>query len=366
MAAVSAATRGVVHCGTRRQEIGVAGPWHSPGMTATTETTTRTGPGQIGFRITPAAMQGVDWQILTETWALAGERDVFDAGWISDHLTDASRERGGPAFESLTTLAALAHLVPGKWLGVAVISNTFRHPSVLAKSATVLDNVTGGRFMLGLGAGWHVGEHDAFGIPLPEPRELFDRLESSVKVLRALFSDEARSDPGVTLDDPFFPLRGATNLPSPIRPGGPIAVAGRWQAAWDPVVGALRRWMGDARQSTRRRRLFPRVSRADLPGTRVGGQGPRCVRVRGTDRLRLDGRVAAHSARLRTRDASSRRNARDPWRSRGRGARLSRRDGDRGRRAAARVDRALVRHSDATRVLALRTRRRPRRSSAGP
>ncbi len=215
-------THRVVYRGTRRQEIGVAGPWHSPGMTATTVTTTRTGPGQIGFRITPAAMQGVDWQILTETWALAGERAVFDAGWISDHLTDASRERGGPAFESLTTLAALAHLVPGKWLGVAVVSNTFRHPSVLAKSATVLDNVTGGRFLLGLGAGWHVGEHEALGIPLPEPRELFDRLESSVKVLRALFSDEARSDPGVTLDDPFFPLRGATNLPSPIRPGGPL------------------------------------------------------------------------------------------------------------------------------------------------
>ena len=111
--------------------------------------------------------------------------------------------------------------MPGKWLGVAVISNTFRHPSVLAKSATVLDNVSGGRFILGVGSGWHAGEHDAFGIPLPPPPVLFDRLESSLNVLRALFSDAARTEPGVTLDDPITPLHGATNLPSPMRPGGP-------------------------------------------------------------------------------------------------------------------------------------------------
>ena len=182
----------------------------------------RTRPGPIGFRISATAVQGIDWRLLDETWALAGEQDVFDAGWTSDHLSFAGQERGGPAFESLTTLAALAHRVPGKWLGVAVISNTFRHPSVLAKSATVLDNVTGGRFILGIGSGWHVGEHDAFGIALPAPPVLFDRLESSLRVLRALFSAEARSEPGVTLDDPFVPLHDAANLPPPIRDRGPM------------------------------------------------------------------------------------------------------------------------------------------------
>jgi alkanesulfonate monooxygenase SsuD/methylene tetrahydromethanopterin reductase-like flavin-dependent oxidoreductase (luciferase family) len=74
---------------------------------------------------------------------------------MSDHLTDASRERGGPSPESMTSLAALASRVPGMWVGVAVASNTFRHPAVLAKEAAVLDNVTGGRFVLGFGAGWH-------------------------------------------------------------------------------------------------------------------------------------------------------------------------------------------------------------------
>jgi alkanesulfonate monooxygenase SsuD/methylene tetrahydromethanopterin reductase-like flavin-dependent oxidoreductase (luciferase family) len=177
--------------------------------------------GPIGFRIAATGVRGIDWALLDETWALAGERDVFDAGWTSDHLSFAGQERGGPSFESLTTLAALAHRVAGKWVGVAVISNTFRHPSVLAKSATVIDNVTGGRFILGIGSGWHVGEHDAFAIPLPPPPVLFDRLESSLKVLRALFSDQALAEPGVTLDDPLVPLHDVTNLPPPSRARGP-------------------------------------------------------------------------------------------------------------------------------------------------
>ena len=122
--------------------------------------------------------------------------------------------------ESLTTVAALAH-GPGKWIGIAVAANTFRHPALLAKSATVIDNVTVGQFILGLGAGWHEGEHAAFGIPLPPVRERYDRYESALRVLTALFSDAARRAPGVSLDDPFYPLDGATNEPGPVRPAAP-------------------------------------------------------------------------------------------------------------------------------------------------
>ena len=208
---------------------------------------TPTRPGLIGFRISPIASQGIDWPKLDATWAAAGEDDVFSAGWISDHLTDASRDRGGGAFESLTTVAALAHRVPGKWIGIAVLANTFRHPSVVAKSASVIDNVTGGRFIVGLGAGWHVGEHETFGIPLPPMQERFSRYESAVATLAALFSDAARRPPGVTRDDPFYPLREATLEPAPIRPEGPqiwlggqrrrgIALAARYADGW-PMPG---------------------------------------------------------------------------------------------------------------------------------
>ncbi len=203
--------------------------------------------GPVGFRISATHGAGIDWPRLDATWARAGELDVFGAGWLSDHLSDVSRERGGGSFEAFTTAAALAHRIPGKWIGIAVVANTFRHPSLLAKQATVLDIVTGGRFILGLGAGWHVGEHEAFGVELPEPRERVDRLESTVRVLTALFSEEARSEPGVSLDDQVIRLDRATNHPPPASPGGPplwlgglrprtLALAARFGSGW-PMPG---------------------------------------------------------------------------------------------------------------------------------
>src|SRR5450759_257930 len=108
-----------------------------------------TRPGLNGFRISPVDAAPRDWPRLAATWALAGETRLFDAGWMSDHLTDASQARNGPSMESMTTLAALASRVPGMWVGVAVASNTFRHPALLAKEAAALDNVTGGRFNWG-------------------------------------------------------------------------------------------------------------------------------------------------------------------------------------------------------------------------
>lgn len=177
-----------------------------------------TGRVPIGIKTSP---QAVDWATLDAAWARIGEHDVFDSAWMNDHLTDVSRERHGPSFEALTAMAALVHRVPGKWVGHAVLSATFRHPAVLAKAATVMDHATGGRFILGLGAGWHEGEHLPFGIPMPSMPERFDRFESAVHVLRALWSEAAATPPGVTRDDPFYPLTEATNEPPPRTPGGP-------------------------------------------------------------------------------------------------------------------------------------------------
>ena len=134
---------------------------------------------------------------------------------------DPVRDRGGSGFEAMTTLAALAHHVPGKAVGQTVLAATFRHPSVLAKEAVTLDHLTGGRYILGLGAGWHIGEHESFGIDLPPIGERFDRYESTIRVLRALFSDEARAEPGVALDAPPYRLDGAVMEPGPVHPGGP-------------------------------------------------------------------------------------------------------------------------------------------------
>jgi alkanesulfonate monooxygenase SsuD/methylene tetrahydromethanopterin reductase-like flavin-dependent oxidoreductase (luciferase family) len=195
---------------------------------------------RISFKTSP---QRVDWSTLDETWALAGELPVLEGAWLNDHLMDLGDPREGGSLEALTLAATLAHRVPGKWVGHGVLSNTFRHPAMLAKAATVLDHATGGHFILGLGAGWHEDEHRSFGLPLPPLKERIDRLESAVEVLRALFSDEARTPPGVSRPDPFYPLDGATNEPPTVASGGPpiylggqgprgIALAARAADGW--------------------------------------------------------------------------------------------------------------------------------------
>jgi alkanesulfonate monooxygenase SsuD/methylene tetrahydromethanopterin reductase-like flavin-dependent oxidoreductase (luciferase family) len=223
-----------------------------------------TRPGLVGVRLSATEQTELDWHRIDETWTAAGEEHVVAACWLSDHLSDASRDRQGPAFESLTLAAALAHRVTGKWIGIAVASATFRHPALLAKAATVLDNVTAGRFILGLGSGWHEGEHDAFGISLPPLPERFDRLESQLRVLRALFSERARQTPGVTLDDPFYPLHDATNEPGPVRPGGPLL----WLGAGKPRgLGLMARYACGSSGRSRPRGATPRSSRSQRSST---------------------------------------------------------------------------------------------------
>lgn len=256
----------------------------------------------IGFKTSP---QDVDWPTLDATWELAGTLAVFDSGWMNDHLTDVSRDRGGSSFESVTLLAALARHLPGRSVGHAVLANTFRHPAVLAKQATVLDHVTGGRFILGLGAGWHEEEHASLGIPLPPIAERFARFEGAVGVLRALFSPEAASPPGVTRPDPWYPLTNAVNAPPPLRPGGPpiylggqgprgLALAARMADGWLlPGVNA-----GDVAYFTEKRDALLRafdVAGRDPSGFSFVGQVA-CGTTAAERRRALEAAIALHRA----------------------------------------------------------------------
>jgi len=178
---------------------------------------------RIGFKTSP---QDVDWATIDATWRRAGELTAepgggFDSGWMNDHLTNMDPAAPGGSLEALTLLATLVHHVPGVLVGHGVLANTFWHPVILAKAAVVLDHATSGRFVLGLGAGWFEGEHEPFGLELPPIGPRIDRLISAVETLRALWSPEAARSPGVSRDDPFYPLRSAVNAPPPCTPGGP-------------------------------------------------------------------------------------------------------------------------------------------------
>ena len=170
---------------------------------------------KVGFK-TP--FHWVDWATLEDIWRTGGQIDVFDSAWTMDHL-----ELGdGPVWESWTGLAALAHLVPGKTIGHIVAANPFRHPAVLAKMSTVLDHVTGGNFVLGIGSGSWPAELQAFGLSEATDADRLRDLEAALRVIRAMFGRDGADPLGaITLDAPPYRLTDARNDPPPLTPGGP-------------------------------------------------------------------------------------------------------------------------------------------------
>ena len=182
---------------------------------------------RIGIK---TSQQDTDWPTLDADWARIGEHEVFESVWLNDHLNNTRDPIGGPSFEAVTLLAALAHRVPGKTLGIGVLSTTFRHPSVLAKQLTVLDHVTGGRLIAGLGAGWHEPEHTPFGIPFPPMPERFDQFDSSYAVIRAFFSDEAAGTPRRHPAGPVLPAPERHQRAGHSQPGRSDDLA-RWPEA---------------------------------------------------------------------------------------------------------------------------------------
>lgn len=152
----------------------------------------------------------------------------FDSVWVSDHFFLSLARYGGPdrpygAAEPLTSLAALATVTERVRLGTLVASTGFRHPATLAKSATTIDLLSGGRLDLGLGAGWYEDEYRAFGYDFGTTGERFEILEETLEVLDHLFRDGPAS-----FDGKHFRLDDAYNRPSPAqRPHPPLWVGGK-------------------------------------------------------------------------------------------------------------------------------------------
>jgi F420-dependent oxidoreductase-like protein len=157
---------------------------------------------------------------MVERWRLV-EALGFDSLWDFDHLNQPSRPEG-PYLEAWTTLAALAVHTTRVRIGVLVSSNTFRHPAVLAKQAVTLDVMSGGRLDVGMGAGWFVPEHEAFGIEFAPPGERVSRFREAVEVVDRLLRHERTSYAGR-----YYRLRDAVCLPRPVqRPRPPLVLAG--------------------------------------------------------------------------------------------------------------------------------------------
>jgi F420-dependent oxidoreductase-like protein len=158
--------------------------------------------------------------------ALARQADA--AGWHAVYLCDhfmphgpAGRAPDGPVLEGWTTLAALATQTARIRLGSLVLGNTYRHPAVVANMAATLDQISGGRVLLGLGAGWQPNEHVAYGIPLPAARAAIEALDEACTVIRSLL-DQPRS----TVTGAVYQLRDAPCDPKPVQHRLPLLVGG--------------------------------------------------------------------------------------------------------------------------------------------
>jgi alkanesulfonate monooxygenase SsuD/methylene tetrahydromethanopterin reductase-like flavin-dependent oxidoreductase (luciferase family) len=196
-----------------------------------------TRPLKVGIQL-PEVERVVRWPELREM-AEAAERIGLDSIWVGDHLLyrDRGPEPVGP-WEAWSQLAAVAAVTNRVELGPLVASTSFHNPGMLAAKASAVDEISGGRLILGLGAGWNEAEYRAFGIPFDQR---ISRFEEAFTIIRQLLH-EGRA----AVDGRFYQARDLPRVPPPSRPGRPPLLIGssgpRMLEITIPYVDAWNAW----------------------------------------------------------------------------------------------------------------------------
>jgi F420-dependent oxidoreductase-like protein len=155
--------------------------------------------------------------------AKAAETAGFDLVTVMDHLyqIDGVGAQDEPMLEGWSVLAALARETTRVRLGTLVTGVTYRNPALLAKQATTLDTISGGRAILGLGAAWNEVEHEGYGFDFPPIGERMDRMEEALAIIKAMFTEDRP-----TFTGRHYRIERALNVPRPVQPGGPRIMVG--------------------------------------------------------------------------------------------------------------------------------------------
>ncbi len=155
--------------------------------------------------------------------ARAAEAAGFRLVTVMDHLNQIPGVGvpDEPMLEGWSVLAALARETKTVRLSTLVSGVTYRNPALLAKTATTLDIISGGRAIFGLGAAWYEAEHAAFGFDFPPIKERMDRLDEALTIVRGMFANERSSFEGV-----HYHTVDVINIPRPVQPGGPKILVG--------------------------------------------------------------------------------------------------------------------------------------------
>ncbi|MEE8421482.1 MAG: LLM class F420-dependent oxidoreductase [Dehalococcoidia bacterium] len=145
----------------------------------------------------------------------------YESLWRSDHFFPFAEPRERDALETFISFVLVAEESSRIRFGPLVASVTFRHPSLLARMAAQIDVLSEGRFVCGVGAGWNVPEHESFGIYFPGVGERMDRLDESIRVMKALWADEP-----ATFEGKHYQLKDAICYPKPVQRPLPLLVGG--------------------------------------------------------------------------------------------------------------------------------------------
>jgi alkanesulfonate monooxygenase SsuD/methylene tetrahydromethanopterin reductase-like flavin-dependent oxidoreductase (luciferase family) len=176
---------------------------------------------------------GQPYEAILET-ARHAEETGWDAVYIADHFMPNAGpgvDVRHPVLEATALVAALGAAVPRVRIGTLVLGNTYRHPAVVANLAATLDRITGGRFVLGVGAGWQVNEHEQYGIELPPTKQLLDRFVEALQVLHGLLRT-----PVTNFDGAYYRLTEAVNEPKPVQEPLPILIGAKGEKRMLGVV----------------------------------------------------------------------------------------------------------------------------------
>jgi F420-dependent oxidoreductase-like protein len=174
------------------------------------------------FALMTEPQQGYSYQDILDT-ALTAERAGFETFFRSDHYISFPGPPDQPVTDAWTTLAGLARETSRIGLGTMVSPVTFRIPGSFAKVVATVDEMSGGRVEMGVGAGWNDDEHAALGIPYPDTVERVDRMEEQLAILRGLWDEPD----GWAFEGVHYKVKGALFRPRPRRPNLIIGGTGR-------------------------------------------------------------------------------------------------------------------------------------------